>query len=106
MDQTRADAVRGAMLTNTLVQCATIQLHTPFAQNSASANSRIYDAAHAAVRNVRYVRDVRVLACVNPFMAVSRVDTLPLLVSALSTPSLRSQHARTRQPGVQFSFKC
>ncbi|KAI0794193.1 hypothetical protein C8Q74DRAFT_1365705 [Fomes fomentarius] len=70
VDQTRADVVRAAILTHTLAQCATIELHMPFTQNSASANSRTYHAAHAAVRNLRHLNDVRLLICVNPFTAI------------------------------------
>ncbi|KAI0741711.1 hypothetical protein C8Q80DRAFT_1110202, partial [Daedaleopsis nitida] len=77
INQTRADAVRGTIFIHALAHCASIQLHTPVTQNVPSANSRTFQAAHAAVRNLRRLNDLRVLQCVNPFMGVSHlVDPL------------------------------
>ncbi|KAI0676078.1 hypothetical protein C8Q78DRAFT_1104482 [Trametes maxima] len=68
-DPTRVDILRAALLVHTLSQCATIQLHTPLVQDRVTANSRTYQAAHAAVRTLRGV-NIGVLNCVNPFIGI------------------------------------
>lgn len=68
IDPSRTDTVRTVLLTHTLAQYASIQLHTPLVQDRVTANSRTYEAAHAAVENLRSVSPP---GFVNPLMAVS-----------------------------------
>ena len=70
IDPSRTDAVRSALLAHTLAQCASIQLHTPLVQDRVTANSRTYEAAHAAADNLRRL-NIGTFGCVNPFMGVS-----------------------------------
>ncbi|KAI0653295.1 hypothetical protein C8Q70DRAFT_1093661 [Cubamyces menziesii] len=68
-DPSRIDILRTALLVHTLAQCATIQLHSPIVQDRVTANSRTYQAAHAAVKTLRGV-NVGILNCVNPFFGI------------------------------------
>ncbi|RPD64112.1 hypothetical protein L226DRAFT_569591 [Lentinus tigrinus ALCF2SS1-7] len=79
-----ADIVRAALLTHTLVQCASIQLHTPVVQQM-TANSPTYEAAHAAVRNLRHLNDIRVLSCVNPFMGILWASVARVISQGIAT---------------------
>lgn len=77
----RADVIREALLTHTLAHCATIQLHTPLVQDRVTANSRTFQAAHAAITNLnlRHLNNAPILYCMNPFNGVSCICTHPTL---------------------------
>ena len=69
--------IRVALMAHTLAQCASIQLHTPLVQDRVTANSRTYEAAHAAAENLRRV-NIGAFGCVNPFMGVSGISSFSL----------------------------
>ncbi|CAL1714575.1 unnamed protein product [Somion occarium] len=67
--QTDTEKLRCMLCCHTLVQCATIQLHTPLQQGQDPTNSRTLAAAIAAANLLREV-DVRSLSFVDPIMGV------------------------------------
>ncbi|KAI0358120.1 hypothetical protein OH77DRAFT_1494441 [Trametes cingulata] len=83
-DPARVDIVRAVLLVHTLSQCATIQLHTPLVQDRVTANSRTYQAAHAAMRTLRGV-NVEILNCVNPFAGILWGSVAKVISQAMYT---------------------
>ncbi|CDO73351.1 hypothetical protein BN946_scf185008.g114 [Trametes cinnabarina] len=83
-DPGRVDTLRTALLIHTLAHCASIQLHTPLIQDHVTANSRTYQAAHAAVKTLRSI-DVGILSCVNPFIGILWGSVGRVISQALNT---------------------
>ncbi|EIW58174.1 uncharacterized protein TRAVEDRAFT_47347 [Trametes versicolor FP-101664 SS1] len=84
IDPARVDILRPALLVHTLANCASIQLHAPLVQDRVTANSRTYQAAHAAVRSLREIEG-GVLFCVNPFAGILWSSIGRVILQGLST---------------------
>ncbi|KAI8968630.1 hypothetical protein BD414DRAFT_518662 [Trametes punicea] len=99
-DPSRVDVLRTALLVHTLAQCATIQLHTPIVQDRVTANSRTYQAAHAAVRALRGV-NVAILNCVSPYIAILWGSVGKVIYQGLGTARrLRAAGAASTAQGM------
>ncbi|KAI9060917.1 hypothetical protein FKP32DRAFT_994942 [Trametes sanguinea] len=100
LDQSRADAVRTGLLVHTLSHCASIQLHTPLVQDRVTANSRTYQAAHAAVRALRSIDD-GILGCVNPFLGILWGSVGKVIMQAMATARrMRAAGAASASQGM------
>ena len=66
----RPDVVRALLAIHTLCYCATIQLHSPFAQNHQPSNSKISAAANGAASVVQAIPMPQIVY-VDPIMGVS-----------------------------------
>ncbi|OSD05459.1 hypothetical protein PYCCODRAFT_1239826 [Trametes coccinea BRFM310] len=100
LDQSRADTLRTGLLVHTLSHCASIQLHTPLVQDRVTANSRTYQAAHAAVKALRSI-DVGILGCVNPFLGILWGSVGKVIVQAVTTARrMRAAGAASASQGM------
>ncbi|PIL24871.1 transcription factor [Ganoderma sinense ZZ0214-1] len=86
-DPMRADVIREALLTHTLAHCATIQLHTPLVQDRVTANSRTFQAAHAAIANLNlwHLNNAPILYCMNPFNGILWASVARVISQGIAT---------------------
>ncbi|KAH9847316.1 hypothetical protein C2E23DRAFT_522773 [Lenzites betulinus] len=100
VDPSRVGLLRTTLLIHTLSQCASIQLHTPLVQDRVTANSRTYQAAHAAVKLLRGVNP-GILSCVNPFIGILWGSVGRVIAQGISTARrMRASGASSSSQGL------
>nr|QIE48477.1 hypothetical protein [Trametes gibbosa] len=99
-DPSRVGALRTVLLVLTLSHCASIQLHTPLVQDRVTANSRTYQAAHAAVKLLRGL-NAGVLSGVNPYIGILWSSVGRVVSQAISTARrMRTSGANMSSQGL------